>query len=254
VSTGINLGDPYKSNRSRWVSRILLIAGVVLAVVAGVATYTYAVTPRTTGPSEVATVDVLVAARDLAARSALGPGDVKVVKLPPDLVPTGALRDTGAAVGMITTVPLAANEPVLPAKIAAPGSEGHIAVFPPGTTAANSAARFRAMSINIPDANAAGGAIQAGDHIDIMYTLSTTVVDPSRKDFVGRVVIEDIPVLAKTNTVYTLRVDVSTAERIAALAAGGGAINLLLRAPSDTRPSGSAGSSFTREAQSILRP
>jgi pilus assembly protein CpaB len=254
LSTGINLGDPYKSGRSRALSRILLVGGVALAALAAVATYTYAVSVRDAAPPEVATMDVLVAARNLEARSALGANDMKLVKMPRDLVPTGALRDAGSVVGMITTVPLAANEPVLPAKIAAGGTEGHIAVLPPGTTAASSNTRFRAMSINIPDANAAGGTIQAGDHIDIMYTLSTVVVDPTKKDFVGRVVIEDIPVLAKTNTVYTLRVDVNTAERIAALVAGGGALNLLLRAPGDARPTGSVGSSFTREAQSILRP
>jgi Flp pilus assembly protein CpaB len=151
-------------------------------------------------------------------------------------------------------VPLAANEPILAAKLARPGADGHVAVLPPGTTVATSTARLRAMSINIPDANAAGGTIRAGDHIDIMYTLNTGVVEPTRRDFVGRIVIEDIPVLAKSATIYTLRVDVETAERIAALQAGAGTLNLLLRAPGDARPSGSTGSSFTREAQRILRP
>jgi pilus assembly protein CpaB len=236
------------------VSRILLVGGVALAALAAIATYTYAVSVRDAAPPEVATADVLVAARDLEARSALGANDVKVVKMPRDLVPNGALRDASTAVGMITTVRLAANEPVLPAKIAAVGTEGHIAVLPPGTTATSSTTRFRAMSINIPDANAAGGTIQAGDRIDIMYTLSVNVIDPTKNDFVGRIVIEDVPVLARSISVYTLRVDVDTAERIAALQAGGGALNLLLRAPGDARPAGSAGSSYVREAQRILRP
>jgi pilus assembly protein CpaB len=254
VSTGINLGDPYRNRRSRLVSRILLFGGVALAIVAAVATYAYAVNVRNAGPSEVATVDVLVAARDLEARSALGSSDVKLAKLPRDLVPTGAFHDASLAAGMVTTVPLAANEPILAAKLARPGADGHVAVLPPGTTVATSTARLRAMSINIPDANAAGGTIRAGDHIDIMYTLNTGVVEPTRRDFVGRIVIEDIPVLAKSATIYTLRVDVETAERIAALQAGAGTLNLLLRAPGDARPSGSTGSSFTREAQRILRP
>ena len=121
---------------------------------------------------------------------------------------------------MITTVALSTNEPVLPTKVAQLGTEGIIAVLPPGQTVANSSA-FRAMSVNIPDANAAGGLIVAGDHVDLLYTLG--VVEPTRTDFVGRIVIQDIPVLAKTITVYTLRVDATTAERIAALQASGGA-------------------------------
>jgi len=252
VSTGINLGDPYSSpRRSRLIARILLGFGVLLAVLAGAGTYLYAYAARTTPPSDVATVDVLVATRDVEARSALGPSDVKVVQLPRDAAPSNALHDANGAVGMITTVKLSTNEPVLPTKIAQSGSEGHIAVLPPGTTLASSIG-FRAMSLNIPDANAAGGAIVAGDHVDILYTLA--VAESTRNDFVGRIVIQDITVLAKTITVYTLRVDVTTAERIAALQASGGNLQLLLRAPGDARPAGTAGASFNNEAQRILRP
>jgi pilus assembly protein CpaB len=251
LSTGINLGDPYRPQRTRVLSRIFLALGVLVAVVAGVGTYLWANAERNAAPTDVAMVDVLVAARDIEARSALGSDDLKVVQLPRDVAPANALRDATGAVGLITTVRLTTNEPVLPTKMAQLGSEGIIAVLPPGQTVASSIA-FRAMSVNIPDANAAGGLIVAGDHVDILYTLS--VVDPTRPDFVGRIVIQDIPVLAKTLTVYTLRIDAATAERIAALQASGGALQLLLRAPGDARPAGTAGASFTTEAQRILRP
>jgi Flp pilus assembly protein CpaB len=108
------------------------------------------------------------------------------------------------------------------------------------------------MALNIPDANAAGGLIEAGDHVDILYTLA--VAEPTRNDFVARIVIQDVPVLAKTITVYTLRVDATTAERLAALQASQGNLQLLLRAPGDARPAGTAGASFTAESQRILRP
>ncbi len=237
--------------RSRVVSRVLLGLGVLIALLAGAGTYFYATGARTAPPTDTLTVAVLVAARDIEARSALGSGDLKVIQLPRDAAPANALRDASGVLGMITTVGLSANEPVLPTKVAQLGSEGIIAVLPPGQTVANSLG-FRAMSLNIPDANAAGGLIVAGDHIDILYTLA--IVEPTRSDFVGRIVIQDIPVLAKTITVYTLRIDVTTAERIAALQASGGNLQLLLRAPGDARPAGTAGASFTNEAQRILRP
>jgi Flp pilus assembly protein CpaB len=251
LSTGINLGDPYRPRRSRLLARILLAVGVLIAVLAGAGTYFYAGAARTATPTDVAMVDVLVATHDIEARSALGANDVKVVQLPRDAAPAAALREASGAAGMITTVRLSANEPVLPTKIAKPGTEGRISVLPPGATVSASAA-FRAMSVNVPDANAAGGAIEAGDHVDILYTLA--VVDPTKPDFVGRIWIQDIPVLAKTITVYTLRVEASTAERIAALQASSGVISLVLRAPGDTRPAGTAGASFNAEAQRILRP
>lgn len=251
MTTGIKLGDPYGARRSRLLARILLGLGVLVAVLAAVGTYLYAGAARTAPPSEVPMVDVLVAARDIEARSAIGANDVKVIRLPRDSAPASALRDAGPVSGMVTTVPLSANEPVLPAKIAQPGAGGHIAVLPPGQTVSNSPL-FRAMSLNIPDSNAAGGLIVAGDHVDILYTLN--VAEATRNDFVGRIVIQDIPVLAKTVTVYTLRVDVTIAERIAALQASGGNLQLLLRAPGDARPAGTAGASFTAETQRILRP
>lgn len=224
---------------------------MIIAVVAGAGTYLYAVAARTAPPTETTMVDVLVAARDIEARSALGSSDVKVVQLPRDAAPANALHDATGTAGLITTVRLSANEPVLPTKIALAGSEGTIAVLPPGQTVATSAA-FRAMSVNIPDSQAAGGLIETGDHIDILYTLS--VIDPTKPDFIGRIVLQDIPVLAKTLTVYTLRVDAATAERIAALQASGGTLQLLLRAPGDARSAGTAGASFANETQRILRP
>jgi Flp pilus assembly protein CpaB len=252
MSAGINLGDPYRPRRSRLLARILLVLGILVAVLAAAGTYFYASVARTAPPTDVTMVDVLVATRDIEARSALGANDVKIVQLPRDAAPPNALRDANAAAGMITTIPLAANEPVLPSKIAQAGSEGHIGVLPPGTTLTNSSPQYRAMSLSVPDANAAGGAIVAGDHVDILYTLA--VAEPARNDFVGRIVIQDLPVLAKTVTVYTFRVDATTAERIAALQASNGNLQLLLRAPGDARPAGTAGASFTTEAQRILRP
>jgi pilus assembly protein CpaB len=234
------------------LSRILLGLGVLIAVIAGAGTYFYAGAARNAPPTDVAMVDVLVAARDIQARSALGSNDVKVVQLPRDVAPANALHDASGAAGLITTVPLVANEPVLPAKLAQPGTEGHIAVLPPGTTIGSSSPAYRAMSLSVPDANAAGGAIAAGDHVDILYTLSLS--EPTRNEFIGRIVLQDIPVLAKTITTYTFRVDAATAERIAALQASGGALQLLLRAPGDARAAGTAGASFTAESQRIIRP
>jgi pilus assembly protein CpaB len=252
LSTGINLGDPYRPSRSRLLSRTLLGLGVLVAVVAAIGTYFYASAARNAPPTDVVMVDVLVAARDIEPRSALGASDVKVVQLPRDVAPPSALHDASGTAGLVTTVALSANEPVLPAKLAQPGSEGHIAVLPPGTTIGSSSPAYRAMSLSVPDANAAGGAIAAGDHVDILYTLA--IAEPTRSDFIGRIVLQDIPVLAKTLTTYTFRVDAPTAERIAALQASGGSLQLLLRAPGDARAAGTAGASFTAESQRIIRP
>jgi len=254
VSTGILLGDPYKPTRSRWLSFVLLAVGVALALAAAIATYYLATTPRAEAPVSGPTVGVLVAARDIDARSALADGDLKIVQLPRDAAPANALRDKTTAVGRITTVALSANEPVLPAKMATPGAEGNIAVFPAGTQPGGTTPRYRAVSLNVPDANAAGGNIQAGDRIDILLSWSAPSPDGKTTDAVSRIAIENVTVLAHTISVYTLRLDVDAAERLAALQAGGASVELLLRGPGDDRSSGSSGASYTRETQRLLRP
>jgi hypothetical protein len=156
---------------------------------------------------------------DIEARSALGSSDVKVVQLPRDAAPANALHDATGTTGLITTVRLSANEPVLPTKIAHAGSEGTSRSCHPGRPWRRTW-RFRAMSVNIPDSNAAVELIEdRGSHRPPVHA---RVIDPIEADFVGRIVLQDIPVLAKTLTVYTLRVDAATAERIAALQASGG--------------------------------
>ncbi|HEV8281028.1 MAG TPA: Flp pilus assembly protein CpaB [Candidatus Limnocylindrales bacterium] len=231
---------------------MLFAFGLGLALVAAIVTYLYATTARAGPAPETTTVDVLVASRDLEPRTALVPGDLKIVQLPRDAVPKNALHAVADGAGQVTTVSLSANEPLLATKIAVAGSGGvHIAVLPPGSQPSGSTPTFRAVSLNVPDANAAGGAIVAGDHLDVLYTLNTALVDPSKPDFVGRVIVENVPVLARTLTLYTLRIDVATAERLAALQAVGGNIQLLLRAPGDERASGSQGASFTGEARRI---
>ena len=252
MSGRILLGDPYKASRSRWVARVLFAFGLVLALVAAIVTYLYATTPRAGPAPDITTVDVLVASRDLEPRTALTASDLKIVQLPRDAAPKNALHTASDGVGQVTTVSLTANEPLLATKIAIAGSDGvHIAVLPPGSQPSGSTPTYRAVSLNVPDANAAGGSITAGDHADILYTLNTSLVDPAKPDFIGRVVIENVPVLARTLTVYTVRIDVATAERLAALQAAGGNIQLLLRAPGDERASGSQGASFSGEARRI---
>jgi Flp pilus assembly protein CpaB len=110
---------------------------------------------------------------------------------------------------------------------------------------------FRAMSITVPDQNAVGGTILAGDIVDMVFTLQ---FDPQTKlqrptaqqttDFSAKIILERLPILARLAAVYTIRVDAVTAERIAYLQSSGGQIAFLLRAPKDERASGSTGATF----------
>jgi Flp pilus assembly protein CpaB len=240
---------------SRRRARLILIVGVALALVAGVGTFVYASGAKSDQPVAVPTVAVLVAAREIPAKTTLTTADVKLQEFNLDAKPAAAMSDANEALGKITVQSISVGEPILPSKFSDPKLPGFVVmpasfIGPDGAPVVNSP-NFRAMSITVPDANAVGGTILAGDIVDLVFTLQ---FDPQTKlrqptpqqttDFAAKIILERLPILARLASVYTIRVDALTAERIAYLQSSGGQIGFLLRAPKDERASGSTGATF----------
>lgn len=237
-------------------ARLILIIGVVLALFAGAGTFFYASSATTQQTPVIPTTPVLVAAREIPAKTTLTPADLKVVQYNVDAKPVAALVKPQDAIGKITIESLSVGEPVLPTKFSDPKNPAFVVVpasflGPDGAPKAD-APNFRAMSITVPDATAVGGTIQPGDIVDIMFTLN---FDPTKflqkptqnqtQDFSAKIILERITILARTANIYTIRTDAATAERIAYLQASGGQLAFLLRAPKDERASGTTGTTFT---------
>ncbi len=192
---------------SRRRARLILIVGVALAMVAGVGTFVYASGAKSDQPAPVETVSVLVAAREIPAKTTLTSADVRLQSYNVDSKPATAMTKADDALGKITI-----------------------------------------QSISV---NAVGGTVQPGDLVDLVFTLQ---FDPTTKlqratpqqtvDFSAKIILERLPILARLASVYTIRVDALTAERIAYLQSSGGQIAFLLRAPKDERASGSTGATF----------
>ena len=240
---------------SRRRARLILIVGVALALVAGVGTFVYASGAKSDQPVAVPTVAVLVAAREIPAKTTLTSADVKLQEFNLDAKPAAAMSNAGDALGKITVQSISVGEPILPSKFTDPKLPGFVVmpasfIGPDGAPVVNSP-NFRAMSITVPDQNAVGGTILAGDIVDMVFTLQ---FDPQTKlrqptpqqttDFAAKIILERLPILARLASVYTIRVDALTAERIAYLQSSGGQIAFLLRAPKDERASGSTGATF----------
>lgn len=236
-------------------ARLILIIGIVLAVFAGVGTFFYASSAQTTTAPVIETTPVLVAAREIPAKTAITAADLKVQQYNVDAKPPAALTKAEDAIGKITIQSVGIGEPLTPAKFSDPKNPAFV-VIPATALDANGAIRpdtpnFRAMSITVADAAAVGGVVQAGDVVDILFAIQ---FDPQRflrsprpeqgSDFSAKIILERIPILARLNTVYTIRVDAATAERIGYLQASGGQMSFLLRAPKDERASGTTGTTF----------
>jgi Flp pilus assembly protein CpaB len=246
-------------DRSRRRARLFTIVGVVLALVSGGVTYLYANQASQTLPQQEEKAPVVVAARDLAARQAVGASDVTVASYPKSLVPPAALTEPDEVIGKVLTVAVARGEPVLPAKFAQHQGQAAFTVLPAGVELRPDSPSYRAMSINVPDQNAVGGNIVPGDIVDLVATVN---VDPMKfftpappappdqnrvVDFSSKVILENVSVLAKTNTIYTIRLnDLAMAEKIVYLQTSGATVSMLLRAPKDERVVATGGSGFER--------
>jgi Flp pilus assembly protein CpaB len=240
---------------SRRRARLILIVGVALALVAGVGTFVYASGAKSDQPVAVPTVAVLVAAREIPAKTTLTSADVKLQEFNLDAKPAAAMTKADDALGKITIQSISVGEPILPTKFADPKNPSFVVmpasfIGPDGAPVANSP-NFRAMSITVPDANAVGGSVLVGDLVDLMFVAQ---FDPQSRlqrptpqqtlDFSSKIILERVPILARLASVYTVRVDALTAERIGYIQSSGGQLALLLRAPKDERASGSTGATF----------
>ena len=243
-------------DRSRRRARLVLIVGLLIAVLAGAGTFLYSSGSKTEAPPPVQTTDVLVASHDIPTRTALTAADLKIQKFPTELAPPAAITRADEVIGKIVQVPISAGEPILPTKFAAAGA-ATFTVFPPnaqpvaGQPIPAGTPDYRAMSITVADATAAGGAVQVGDIVDILFTFQ---FDPTRfltgndtnrmADFSAKIVLQNVMIVARTASVYTIRTDAQTAEKISYLNSAGGTLQMLLRAGQDQRQVTTAGATF----------
>ncbi len=250
---------------SRRRARLILILGIVLAVLAGGGTFLLAQGAQTAVAPVIVTKPVLVAAREVPAKTTLTAADVKLQNFNEDAVPAAAMSDPAKAIGQITIQAIGVGEPILPTKFSDPKNPAFV-VIPAtfigadGNYAANTP-NFRAMSITVPDANAVGGAVQPGDSVDVVYSLNLDPIkffDKPRltqtQDYSAKIILERVQILARTAAIYTIRVDAETAERLAYLQASGGTISFLLRAPKDERATGTKGQTGPAVLSSLKIP
>jgi Flp pilus assembly protein CpaB len=152
---------------SRVSGCLWLSVALVLALVAGGAafiTLQKATANQANGAAPVATNPVVVAVHPMAVGSLLSDGDLTLAQLPANSTPMGALATIAEATGQVTTVPLNTGEMVLSHHLTHPDVAADNAAFtlPEGKIA---------VSLSADDLLSGMALIQAGDKVDIMYSL-----------------------------------------------------------------------------------
>lgn len=230
--------------------RVIVLVGIILAGVAGVGAF-MVMNSAQQQASEAHTprVTVVVASRAIPARKTIDAADIAVHEIPIDGVPSGgAITDPGNAVGHIAAISILPGQPLTANMFAASSGNGTIAVLSPDETLAPNSPAWRAVAINVPDDRALGGLLTAGQNVDVFVTVPVSIPIDTQVDgkYVSdrstKVTYQDVPIIAKSNTYYIVRVTQQVAEEISHLQASGAAsFSFALRPDIDTRITSTAG-------------
>ena len=180
-----------------------------------------------------AQVPVVVAARDIPARTRLTTAWLRVRQASPADIPDDAAQNATELAGKVTTEPIAAGKAVLRSAVTAAGAAlGMAFALPPSQ---------RAVTLTLDPADSSEQFVRPGDHVDILAT-----DEPGSGPAEARTVLQNVRLLAvgaqtspdaapsSTNGPAHVTVAVSPAQAQAlVLAAARGKIHLALRAADD---------------------
>lgn len=151
-----------------------LVAGVLVAVLAGVVAFNALSNATTQRAEEAVTTErltsVVVAAHALEVRSVLTAEALEVKELPEEAVPAGAVTKVEDAVGMITAVDLQPGEIILESRLIEPNvatADGRMALVV--------AEDEVLMAFPIQDLMSQIGVLKAGDHVDFLFSFELPV-------------------------------------------------------------------------------
>lgn len=235
--------------------KVFIALGLILAVAAGGAAFFLINQAQNAGSGSVPTRDVVVAARDIPARTVIESSDLTIRAVPDDPSLASAITAPEDAIGRITGVAILFQQPVSANLFASASAGGQFSILGPDETIAPDSPIWRAVAVNVPDDRAVAGQIQVGQHVDLFVTAQINVtlpvapvVDPLATPAPGasvapyytdkstKITYQDLSILAKNGTLYILRVDIAQAEEISHLQAAGNAVfSLVLRPDGDDR-------------------
>jgi pilus assembly protein CpaB len=211
---------------------VVFVAAIVVAL--GATFGVYRVLEKTRESSRIPTVAVVVAAQDVPEGGRIERLDVAVGQWPATTVPAGAFTAPDSVIGRVTRMPIFKGEPVVPGRLAPPGTGPGLEVkITPGK---------RAMAVKINDVAGIAGLIQPNSRVDVLVTLDDKEATNRKR---AKVFMSNMRVLSVGTqvergadgkpiaaTIAALEVTPDESERLA-IAANGGKLQLVLRGYGD---------------------
>lgn len=254
-------------DRGRKRAKLYIGVGLLIALAVGSMVFVALTFGRFTGSGDTAAMrEVVVAVRDIPGRKPIEEGDIVVRRVPQDPTNATAFSRTDDVLGRISTVSISAGQLVTQNLLASTAAGQAFSILEPGEPFDPDGPDLRAVSISVPDERAVAGSLKAGHFVDLIVTLSINPQigqppgdagvpsdegeDAAQAQFVPgpstKVTLQRLTILARTGSVYILRADLATAEKIAELTAAGGQFTFVMRPDFDDRVAETDGSTLDR--------
>jgi Flp pilus assembly protein CpaB len=255
------------SDRNSRRSKVYIAVGIIVALLVAATVFIALQASGLTRSSDVETRQVVVAALDIPGRQTITETDVVMRDVPVDPISDTALTSLDQALGRIAGVPIAPGQLITPNVLASSDEGATFSILPPGEEYSASMPDLRAVSITVPDDRAVGGTLQPGQPVDLIATVTVTPVEdettpdaepsatpaPDDGPVPGPVAgpstkttFQRMDILVRNGTLYILRTDLTTAEKVTELQAAGAQFTFVLRADEDERTAETEGSTLDR--------
>ena len=178
-----------------------------------------------------------------------------------------AFTSMDEVLGRVVSVPVSAGQLLTPNLLASTDAGAVFSILRPGEEFDPSMPDLRAVSMTVPDDRAVGGTLQPGQPVDLIATLTVNPLaagggtpqppadgeEPAPDGEAPRLsgpstktTLQQLDILVRNGSLYILRTDLATAEKITELQAAGAQFTFVLRAAEDDRSAETEGSTLDR--------
>ncbi|MDQ2674637.1 MAG: SAF domain-containing protein [Chloroflexota bacterium] len=257
------------SDRNSRRSKVYIAVGIIVALLVAATVFIALQASGLTDQGEVEMRQVVVAAVEIPGRKAIEETDVVMRNVPVDPISDAALVTLEDALGRIVAVPITPGQLITPNLLASTDQGATFSILRPGEEFSESMPDLRAVSMTVPDDRAVGGTLQPGQPVDLIATVGVTPsedqadpedqTDPEAseepspdgtpKPVAGpstKTTFQRMEILVRNGSLYILRTDLVTAEKITELQAAGAQFTFVLRADEDERTAETEGSTLDR--------
>ena len=245
------------SDRNSRRSKVYMAVGIIVALIVGGVVFVALRASDLVGGNEPPEVrSVVVALRDIPGRKPIEEGDVAIRQVPADATNEAAFARIDEVLGRVSGVPITAGQ-LVSRNLLASTTEGQtFSIIEPGEEYDPNGPDLRAVSVNVPDAQAVAGTLVAGQRVDLLVTMpinpqigqTPEEAEASSADLLPgpstKVTLQSLALLSRNGTIYILRSDLATAEKITELTAAGGVFTMVLRPDQDERTATTDGSTL----------